>query len=390
MELVEVRTPQDEKDFIEINVLVNRNNPAYIRPLNKEIIATFQPTQNKHLKNGKVNRWILKKEGNVIGRIAAFIDPIYKNFGTDFPTGGCGYFDCIDDQLAANQLFDTAKKWLQSNGMDAMDGPINIGDRDKNWGLLVEGFETEPYYGMSYNPPYYQRLFENYGFQNYYNQYYFYLSVSHQLPEKIKLRHDRLAAKPEYSAQHLTLDKLDKFAQDFTAIYNVAWAQHKENKSITKEQVLHLFKEMKAIIDPKLVWFAYYNEQPIAMWINIPDVNQYFKKLNGKFGLWQKLKVLYLKKTKQCKRFTGIVFGVIPKFQILGVDAFLIYEGAKVIQQDSQYEDYEMGWTSEWNPRMLNLYQHLGSKRSRHMITYRYIFDQKYPFESHPEITYKK
>lgn len=391
MRIIEVDNPAKVKRFLAISAELNRSNPHYIRPLDSEIEAVFHPTKNKHSKHGKIVRWILEDNNNhAIGRIAAFIYSKYKNYGTDYPVGGIGFFDSIDNQDAANLLFNTAKDWLRTQGMEAMDGPINFGDRDKWWGLMVGGFDCEPYYGMSFNPPYYEKLFENYGFHNYYNQYYFYMSVAQQLPERFKERHDRFAGKPEYTAKHLEVNQLEKFAHDFATVYNAAWAQHQENKSITTDNVMKLFQQMKPIIDPQLIWFAYFKEEPIAMWINIPDINQYFKHFDGKLGLWQKIKLLYLKKTKQCQRFTGIAFGVVPKYQALGIDAFMIYEGAKVIQAGSQYKDYEMGWTSEWNPKMLNIYQNLGSHKSRKMITYRYIFDDKHPFEKHPEIKYSK
>lgn len=390
MRILEVLDPQMEKLFLDVNVQMNEGNVYYVQPLDKDIKDIFDPNKNKHFKNGKATRWLLENEGNCIGRIAAFTDRKYKNFGTDFPVGGIGFFDCIDDFDAAKMLFDTAIDWLKSEGMEAVDGPINFGDRDKFWGLMVDGYNSEPYYGMSYNPTYYQKLFEDYGFQNYYNQYYFYLNIGHQLPEKFKERHDRFLNKPDYKAKHLDLSQLEKFADDFAIIYNAAWAQHGENKTIAKKDVMGLFQQMKPIIDPKIIWFAYYKNEPIAMWINIPDLNQYFKHFNGKLGLGQKLRLLFFKRFKYCKRFTGIAFGIVPKYQTLGIDAFMIYEGAQVIQKKSQYEDYEMGWTSEWNPKMLNMYQHLGSKQSRHMVTYRYIINNKHIFEKHPPITYSK
>ena len=51
--------------------------------------------------------------------------------------------------------------------MEAMDGPVNFGETDKYWGLLVDGF-THPSFDVPYNPPYYQDLFEYYGFRVYY------------------------------------------------------------------------------------------------------------------------------------------------------------------------------------------------------------------------------
>ncbi|PZP50046.1 MAG: hypothetical protein DI598_06495 [Pseudopedobacter saltans] len=391
MRIIEVNNSEKAKAFLAINVSLNKNNPYYIQPLDSEIEAVFDAQKNKHFKYGKIIRWILQDDNNhTIGRIAAFTYSKYKNYGTDFPVGGVGFFDCVDNQEAANILFETAKNWLKEQGMDAMDGPINFGDRDKWWGLMVEGFDNEPYYGMSFNPSYYHKLFENYGFQNYYNQYYFYMGIEYQLPERFKERHDRFENKKEYSAKHLDINQLEKFATDFSIVYNAAWAQHNENKTITSSDVMKLFKQLKPIIDPKIIWFAYFKDEPIAMWINIPDINQYFKHFKGKLGIWQKIRLLYLKKTKKCHRFTGIAFGVVPKYQALGVDSFMIYEGAKLIQSESQYKHYEMGWTSEWNPKMLNIYQSLGSYKSRTMVTYRYIFDGKHPFEKHPEIQYTK
>ncbi|MDP4588198.1 MAG: hypothetical protein NWS86_08455, partial [Flavobacteriales bacterium] len=81
------------------------------------------------------------------------------------PTGGMGFFDCIDNQEAANLLFETCKKWLNEQGAEAMDGPINFGEKDRFWGLLVENFTDLSSYALNYNPDYYVRLFENYGFQ---------------------------------------------------------------------------------------------------------------------------------------------------------------------------------------------------------------------------------
>ena len=172
MKIVEVTNKTLAQEFIEVNVLMNKANSNYIRPLDNEINEIFDIEKNRNFKYGKAIRWILKNDTNeLIGRIAAFTNSKYINYGTTFTVGGCGFFDCINEQDAANLLFDTAKNWLIEQGMEAMDGPINFGDRDKWWGLLVDGFNREPIYGMPFNPEFYQQLFENYGFQNYYNQF---------------------------------------------------------------------------------------------------------------------------------------------------------------------------------------------------------------------------
>ena len=390
MQIVEVNNPQLDKVFCQVNADLNKFNPNYIRPLDNEVLQVFDPLKNKLFKDGNARRWLLKNEaGQWIGRIAAFYYSKYKNKGTEFATGCCGFFDCINDIEAATLLFDTAKEWLKENGMEAMDGPVNFGDRDKWWGLMVEGFDKEPMYGMSFNPDYYQNLFEGYGFKNFYNQYYYRLNIFDELPPRFKERYEKFKSKADYQAKHLDKKNLTKYAQDFVTIYNEAWAQHGEAKAITLEQIIKLFKTLSPIMDERVIWFAYYKEEPIAMFINIPDVNQYFKHFNGQLGLLQKIHLLWMKWRKQNARLTGLAFGVVPKYQSLGVDSFLIYSSALLLYKIKTYTQYEMGWAADWNPKMVNIYKSLGAQPSRRMVTYRHIFDlNQHPFERHPEMDY--
>jgi hypothetical protein len=390
MKLIEVKTSADAKDFLKVNALMNQANPSYIRPLDNEVNAVFDPAKNKLFKYGEVIRWVAKDDnGKLIGRIAAFTNSKYINKGTEFPTGGIGFFDSINDQSVANTLFDTAKAWLQDKGMEAMDGPINFGDRDKGWGLMVEGFDDEPMYGMSFNPSYYEALFTGYGFRNFYNQYYYSMKVDAPLPDRYPERHAKFKSKPGYLAKHIELKNLEKYALDFATVYNAAWAQHGEGKEITKAQVIKLFNQMKPIMDERTIWFAYYKDEPVAMFINIPDVNQYFKHFNGKLGWYEKLRLWWMKKRGLNKRLTGLVFGVVPKYQALGIDSFMIYESALLIQNKGWYDMYEMGWAGEWNPKMINIYKNLNAEQSRRMVTFRYLFDRNKPFERHPVMEYK-
>jgi hypothetical protein len=388
MQLIEVSNSSLASDFIQANVELNRKNPAYIRPIDKEINEVFDPKQNKAFRQGECTRWVLKDdEGRPIGRIAAFVNKKYKNKGDDVPVGGVGFFDCINNQDAADMLFDVARHWLGQRGMEAMDGPINFGERDKWWGLLVEGFH-EPLWSMNFNPPYYRDLLENYGFQPFFHQLCFGLDPMKTLSDKLLARHATLAADPAYSARMIEKKHLEKYAEDFLAIYNGAFAGHGGMKSMRKEQVMQLFKKMKALMDESIVWFAYYEDRPIAMFINIPELNQYFKHFNGKFGLIQKLYFLWLRSRGACRHFTGIVFAVVPEFQAKGVDAFLVGESAKVIQPAKFYTHYEMQWIGDFNPKMVNVAKNLGDTFvSRKLTTYRYNFDRCKEFKRHPMVS---
>ena len=396
MQLIEVNSPQLAQEFLRVNVELNKNNPAYIRPLDKDINEVFDKEKNKAFRFGEVIRWILKDgEGKSIGRIAAFANRKYKNKGDDVPVGGIGFFDCINDQQAADMLFDVAKHWLMQKGMQAMDGPINFGERDRWWGLVVKGNDIPPMYAMNFNPAYYQQLFETYGFKNYFNQICFALKSDKLLQTKFYTRHDELAKDPNYSASPLKKSQLEKFVKDFTIVYNKAWAGHGGMKQLEEKVVLKMFKSMKPVLDERISWFVYYKGEPIAMWINLPDLNQWFKYLNGKFGLIDKLKFLWVKATVRNPKFTGLVFGIVPEFQAKGVDAYMIIEGAMIIQklkvENGQYilgkpiyDDYEMQWIGEFNPKMVNVAESLGTYRSRILTTYRYLFDQTKEFKRHP------
>lgn len=386
MKIIPVTDPATAREFLQVAVVLNSKDPQWIRPLDKDINETFDESKNKAYRFGEAIRWILKDdEGRLIGRIAAFTNKKYKNKGDEVPVGGCGFFECINNQDAADLLFDNARHWLISKGMEAMDGPINFGERDRWWGLITEGY-FEPLYCMNYNPPYYVTLFEHYGFRVFYNQVCFGLDAAKKIAPKTQERHRMHAANPDISMRLIEKDKLEKYAVDFVTIYNKAWAGHGGLKQLAKEQVLIMFKKMKPVMDEKVVYFAYHKEDPIAMFINLPDINQYFKHFKGKFGLMQKLEFVWRQRFRRSRKFVGLVFGVVPEWQGTGIDSFLIGECARIVQVDPLlYTHYEMQWIGDFNPKMINLAESFGDTfRSRNLATYRYLFDRSREFKRHP------
>ena len=382
MQMQEVKTEADNKAFLQVAIDLYKNYPNWIRPLDKDINEVFDPKLNKFLKRGgECIRWILYNNSNeAIGRIAAFVNKQYKQ---QLPTGGVGFFECINNQDAATLLFDTCKQWLQQRGMEAMDGPINLGERDKWWGLVTEGYQ-EPLYCMNYNPPYYQTLFEAYGFKTYFNQICYGMKVTDALSEKFHRVHATYTQDPEYRVEHIKKNQIERFAKEFNYVYNKAWAGHGGGKTLEEKQVLKMFKTMRPVIDEQITWFAYHKDQPIAIWVNLPDLNQFFKHLNGKFGIIEKLKFLWLKTFGDCNRFVGLVFGIIPEYQGKGIDGYLVVEAAKTIQSKVKYKDYEMQWIGDFNPKMINLAKSLGCTITRNLVTYRFLFDREREFERHP------
>ncbi len=380
MKAVHVVSDELKKEFLDFPARLFQNDKNYIRPLNNDIEEVFNPKRNKFFRSGECERFLFKNDKDeTVGKVAVFINKKYKQKQA---TGGIGFFDCINDQKTADFIFDFAKNRLQEKGMEAMDGPINFGERDKFWGLLIEGF-SEPLYGMNYNPPYYRELFENYGFQIYFNQLCFGRKVHDAVADNFLEMHKRISQNKNISAKRMKVKDLEKYAKDFTEVYNKAWANHGEGKELTNPQTFKLFKTLKPVINEHISWFIYENEKPIAMWMNIPDLNQWFKYLNGEFGLLQKLKFLFLKKFKKNKKMVGLVFGIVPEWQRKGIDGYMIWEGTKHFRKTTDFEDYEMQWIGDFNPKMMKIAENLETVVTRKLATYRYLFDREKEFERH-------
>ncbi|MEL6559381.1 MAG: hypothetical protein AAFQ94_14415 [Bacteroidota bacterium] len=383
MEIIVVDNQKLKREFIKFPVDLYKKTPTWIRPLDKDIEAVFDPEKNKTFKNGECIRWILRdSNGNTIGRIAAFINEKIKLKDNDQPTGGVGFFECINDQRAANTLFDTAKKWLEDRGIEAMDGPVNFGDRDKWWGCLVDGFDIEPNYQCNYNFPYYQELFENYGFQVYFKQYTFIRNTFDPFHPRIQQKADILNKDEDYTFEHMKLKNLPKYTEDFRQVYNKAWANHDGVAELSKEQSKAVMRQMKPIIDEKIIWFAYYKGEPVAFYINLPEVNQIFKHVNGKLDLIGKLKFVWHKWRKTNKKMLGLVFGVAPEHQGKGLDGALVMATAEMVQRDyKRYPILEMNWIGDFNRKMILVVKQVGGEIGKTHHTYRKLFDESVPFE---------
>jgi len=384
MKITEVNHKNDKLDFHNVARKIYKDDDIWVCPLDKEIESIFDPKKNTFFNHGEATRWLLYDSNHkIIGRIAAFIDANSSN-NQEQPTGGIGFFECINDKDAAFKLFDTAKDWLQKKGMEAMDGPINFGETDKYWGLLVDGF-THPSYEIAYNHSYYQDLFETYGFQTYYKQEGFHLDVKKDLPERFLKIAEWIARKPEYDFKHFEWKNSDKFVMDFVEVYNEAWSSFKKNfKPMEAAYIKKTLQKAKIIIDPDFIWLAYYKSKPIAIYLMWPDVNLILKRLNGKLSLPAMLKFLYLKKRKTITRARGVLMGVIPSFQGRGVESGIILKVAEAMKQKPEYTEIEFSWVGDFNPKMRKIFMGVGSESVKHYITYRYLFDRNKEFVRFP------
>lgn len=373
MIIKEVVERRGAREFLEVARQIYKDDKTWVCPLDKDINAVFDPKLNVFHNHGSITRWVLKSdEGKLIGRIAAFINED-KAYQAKQPTGGVGFFECINNKDAAEILFDTAQAWLVARGMKAMDGPINFGENDSFWGLLIEGFTT-PSYGMNYNHSYYQELFEEYGFKILYEQITNHLDVNKPFPERFTKIATWVSNKPGYTFRHLEAGKLDKFAADFVEIYNDAWKDFDNFVPLNIKKALEAFNKMKAVMDEKLIWFAYINDEPASVIVMLPDANQMIRNFNGKLGIIQKLQFVY-KRWVGVNRMRAVVMGTKQAFQKHGLESALFIKLKEYVLPLNQYKELELSWVGDFNDKMLAIHEAAGASFGKRHATMRKEFD---------------
>ncbi|MGB8357722.1 MAG: hypothetical protein WCD55_03820 [Bacteroidales bacterium] len=386
--LIEVKTKKDIREFNDLPSILNQGDSNWIKPLIRDIESVFNPAQNSLFRNGDAIRWLLKEsQGKTVGRVAAFYSRKIANANLT-PVGGMGFFECINNYQAAAILFDACRDWLESNGMKAMEGPENFGERDRWWGLLVDGF-LPPNYCMPYNPQYYRELFEKYGFKNYFEQYTYYSPVTDKnLDAVIRSKAERIFTNPDYSFRYMKTGEIRETARNFMIVYNKGWARFPGSKTISDRHARLLIKSFRSIHDEKLVWFGFYKNEPVCFFIMLPEINQIIRHLNGRLNNIGRLKFLWYRyvRNKLTKAF-GLVFGIVPEHQRKGVEGALIMSFAKLaLKNNFPYKDLEFNWIGDFNPSMMHLLDQIGARIIKTHITYRYLFDRNAHFERAPVV----
>lgn len=390
MQLQAVNNPKWEKFFIDLPKQINKSNSDWICPLDNDMLNVFDKDKNPMFKNGVVERWVLlDKNKKGIGRIAVFYSPQLPIF-SDLKIGGFGFFDCIDDQYAANILLKKAQNYLSDLKLDGMDGPINFGERNNWWGLMngkknKVAKNNKPVYGMFYHPPYYQKLLEKFGLKRYFGQFVFERKIDLELSPSCKRIAGRVLSNTTYSFSPMDLKKMDKQSEDFRLIYNEAWqGSHPHFVPLSKAEAKKNIASFKPVIDSNLILFAYHNQRPIGFIIGIPELNELIHDFDGNLNLLNKLKLKWRLVRKHSKTVLGLVFGIVPEFRGKGLEMGMITHYRTQIMNNTDYENILLNWIGDFNPKMLRFLDFFDCQKVQEYTTYRKLFDEGVAFEPHP------
>ena len=244
MQIRPVSTPRDLREFIELPYRLYRDDPIWVPPLRSEQRSQFDQKRNPFLDHCKRQLFLLEDEGEIIGRIAAFVDTLATEFWGE-RVGLFGYFECTENPAAAQLLLDAARDWLQANQCSTMRGPWSFVSQE--WGLLVEGFVPSPVIMTPYNPSYYCDFMTDFGLHKIKDQLSWYVSFAegYVLPERILTLTDAVAKRYGIRIRGINMRQYDREVENIMELSNASIIDNWGYSPVTEAEVRAMARDMR-------------------------------------------------------------------------------------------------------------------------------------------------
>ncbi len=368
-EVVRVEDRRQRREFMDFIWKLHKDDPNWIPPIrmNQEELVNFR--RHPFYENAKCRTFILRKDGQVAGRIAAIINNGHnKRFGEK--RGFFGFFDCIDDQQAANMLFMEASKYLKSEGMDDVRGPCNP-SLNYELGTLVEGFDTPPTFMMTYNWPYYDKLITGFGFEKTQDLYAYEANISmlKTIDPKLKFVIDEVKRRFNVTLRAANRKKFGDEVKLFLKIYNEALQGTWGFVPLSDAECVSIGASLKLLIDPTLTSFVEVDGKAVAVGICLPDFNPLIKKINGRLFPFGFLTLLFGR--KKIKKVRVMSTNVVPEYQRWGL-GLVVLDRMLPDCLSMGITDAEFSWVLESNHLSRGSLERAGTTRTK---TYR-LYDR--------------
>jgi GNAT superfamily N-acetyltransferase len=359
----EAGTAKDLMAFIRFPWEIYRGNPYWVPPLIKDQLQRLGPG-HPFRAHSEMALFLAYREGRIVGRVAGVIDHNYIEFHQE-KVGFFGFFESVQDGEVAGRLLDRVRNWLKDRGMGKMAGPMNPSTNDE-CGLLIDGFGHPPCLMMPYNPEYYPSLVEKEGLTKAMDLYAYLLEKQTFQLERLNRITERLGKRePQLRVRPINLRDFDRELMLVKELYNQAWSRNWGFVPLTEAEIDDLAKNLRPLVVPDLVLFAYWGEEPVGFSVAFPDFNDVLKHLDGKIGLLGSLKFLYYR--RKIHKIRVMLLGVKQAFQKKGIEGFLYIETFRRGIRKG-YDSAECSWILESNPLMRHGIEAMGGKRYK---TYR-------------------
>jgi GNAT superfamily N-acetyltransferase len=364
----QVTTAAERKAFIRFQYEVYDANSPFVPPLEMDRENVLSPKKNPWFEFGTAQFFLAKRNGKIVGRIAAIEDPRYNEYhGTK--TGWFGFFECINDNAVAKALLSTAETWVKNRGLTQIMGPASFSSNSE-WGFLLTGFDKPPAIMMPYTPEYYLKLAETAGYTKAKDLFAWDIDLLKDAPEKVSRIAEKIKQREGITIRAANIKDWEKEVRLIKEIYNSAWEKNWGFVPMTDAEFDLMGKELKMILNTDLVLFAEVKGEAVAFCITVPDANQAIKKANGRltsFGIIPVGLVKMMLELKKVKRGRLIALGIKKEFRRRGLDSLLVHETFNAGKKLG-WTGGEIGWTLEDNDLVNRVIEVFGSTKSK---TYR-------------------
>jgi len=358
----EVVSKADMRRFIAVPMRLNADDPAWIAPLISERLAAFSPAGNPFFEHAEVCFWIASRGGRDVGRISAQIDRL----APQDPTRPAGHFGLIageDDPEVFEGLFAAAEAWLKARGCKVALGPFNLSVNEEV-GLLVDGFDTPPMVLMGHDQPHVGGRIEAQGYGKAKDVYAYLCQMSDDIPAHI-LRRVRRGPAAGVTLRMLDMSRYDAEVTAMTEVLNDAWSGNWGFTPTTEAETAQLGKSLRAVIEPKMIWFAEIDGETAGFVVLLPNVNEAIADLGGRLFPFGWAKLLWRLKVARVKSVRIPLMGVKRKFadtlrgQML---PFQLMDAGATQARALGYQTYELSWILEDNAPMNRICVALGGR----------------------------
>lgn len=369
---------KEVRAFHKLPFRIYKSYPNWRPPLYGQIENIFDRRKNPFFRHGECERFLVRDGRDVVGRFALMIDhKTAKRYQP--PMGGLGFLEMEDDIGLLRAILHFAAEWHRQRGFWAMRGPVNFGENDNHWGLLVENYDDPPLFGMPYHPPYYKDLIEASGAGKWDDHYSYERRFDAPFPERMVRITDRLDGRDGITLRTITPDTIEQDAEYIRQIYNAAWSnqdimeRETEFTEITPEAMQKLAAELKQLILPNTSWIAFVHGEPASFIADFPDLNELLIKTGGRIRPWHLPRLIHFR--KNVRRLRIMAFGTAPRYRKMGLDAFIFVKGIEGVRKHHpQIEQLEGAWISEKNWLMRRSVEALGCVHHKTHRTYRWVF----------------
>lgn len=360
--IVPVETRYQRLDWLDLPWKVQGGDPCWIPPLRdqQKRLAGFaaHPIWTECTRQA----FLATRGGVPVGRVLAVENPIHNRTHED-RAGFFGFFECFDDQEAADGLLGAAEGWLRGRGLASCRGPMNPAI-NYELGTLIEGFDTPPYFLLTHNPPYYQRLIERAGYGKAQDLYAYRGDVTMldaiSKDKKLQTIDEMVRDRFGVSVRGMRPGKFDEEIEVFLTIYNRAMAETWGYVPMSREEVIHFGHELKRLLVPDLARIAEVDGKPVGCVFGLLDYNPRIKQIDGRlypFG-WMKL----LGNKKELSRIRLVSTNVLPEYQSWGVGVCLTCDMLKPALAHG-VTDCEFSWVLESNDLSRKTIEKGGARR---------------------------